>query len=409
MARLFQNAVAAIVALLVAIAVLGEPALAEGRRKPLVVLVGLDGFRPDYLGRGNSPTLDRLAAAGATARGLVPAFPSATFPNHYSMVTGLVPDRHGVVNNQMMDPTVPGRPFSPGARDAVTNGAWWSEGTPIWVTLKRQGRRTSTLFWPGTEAPIHGLQPDDWLAYDDSLTSAQRTDKLLGWLARPDSERAELATLYFSEVDVAGHRFGPDSPDVEAAVKRADDALARLLAGLEAQGLTDVTDIVIVADHGMAALDKSHTIDIRARLSGIETAKVRWSGGFAGIVIEPAEREKALAQLRAEPRMSCWPKADIPGRFRFGTHRRVPDILCLADVGWLIVDNPFQTFLRGGHGYDPVDPSMWGVFIATGPRIKPERFELVDNVDVYPLLCRLLGVTPEPGDWRETLVKAVVK
>jgi ectonucleotide pyrophosphatase/phosphodiesterase family protein 5 len=170
--------------------------------KPLVVLVSIDRFRPDYLRHGNSATLDELAESGASAKGLLPAFPSVTFPNHYSIVTGLVPDHHGIVNNTMFDPTVSGRPFSLAHRDALANPAWWNEGTPIWVTLHRQGKRSSTMFWPGSETAIHGVQPDDWLPYDDARTSLDRVEKLLSWLDRPDDMRADFATLYFSEVDI---------------------------------------------------------------------------------------------------------------------------------------------------------------------------------------------------------------
>src|SRR5262245_13472622 len=139
--------------------------------KPLVVLVSIDGFRPDYLKRSNSPTLDGLVDSGASAKALISAFPSVTFPNHYSMVTGLFPDHHGIVNNVMFDPTVPGQPFSLASRNALANPAWWNEGIPIWVTLHRQSKRSSTMFWPGSETPIHGIQPDDWLPYTDAMTS----------------------------------------------------------------------------------------------------------------------------------------------------------------------------------------------------------------------------------------------
>ncbi len=169
--------------------------------KPLVVLVSIDGFKPNYLKRGNSPVLDGLVDGGASAKGLIPAFPSVTFPNHYSMVTGLSPDHHGIVNNVMFDPTVPGPPFSLASRDALANPAWWNEATPILVTLRRQNKRSSAMFWPGSETPIHGIQPDDWLPYTDAMTSIERVEKLVYWLDRSQDDRADFATLYFSEVD----------------------------------------------------------------------------------------------------------------------------------------------------------------------------------------------------------------
>lgn len=377
--------------------------------RPLVLLVSIDGFKPAYLHRGNSPTLDAMAQAGATAKGLVPSFPSVTFPNHYSIVTGLVPDHHGIVNNRMQDATVPGPPFALGSRDALARPEWWSEGIPIWVTLKRNGKRTSTLFWPGSETLIHGVQPDDWLPYDDTLTSIARVDKLLTWLGRSTDERADFGTLYFSEVDTAGHRFGPVAPEVGEAVKRVDDAMARLLAGLERLGLRRATDIIVVSDHGMTEVSPKQVIDLTKVLSGIPSATIRWIGPLAGISIDAGERDAALERLAAQENLSCWPKGAIPERFRFGTHRRVPDVVCLARLGSTVVDNPLRPFVRGQHGYDPAEPDMWGIFFASGPRIYKQQLGLVANVDVYLLLCRLLGVQPERNDASERLAVSVVK
>jgi predicted AlkP superfamily pyrophosphatase or phosphodiesterase len=370
--------------------------------KPLAVLVSIDGFKPDYLKRGNSPFLDGLVDSGASAKGLIAAFPSVTFPNHYSMVTGLSPDHHGIVNNIMFDPSVPGRPFSLASRDALTNPAWWNEGTPIWVTLRRQNKRSSAMFWPGSETPIHGIQPDDWLPYTDAMTSIERVEKLLYWLDRSEDNRPDLATLYFSEVDSNGHRFGPGAPEVGEAVRRVDDALRHFVAGLE-----HTTNLIVVSDHGMAAVARSQAIDLHGLLSGLETVALQWSGPVAGFAVAPSERETTLNRLAGESHMTCWPKSEIPQRLHLGSHRRVPDVVCLAQVGWTIIDG--RPFPPGQHGYDPAEPDMWGLFIAVGPGIAARKLELVDNIDVYPLLCRLLGVLPETNDASNTLADALVQ
>jgi predicted AlkP superfamily pyrophosphatase or phosphodiesterase len=375
--------------------------------KPLVVLVSIDGFRPDYLRRGNSPTLDGLAERGAFAKGLVPAFPSVTFPNHYSIVTGLFPDHHGIVNNTMFDPTVTGRPFALAYRDALANPAWWNEGTPIWVTLHRQGKRSSTMFWPGSETSIHGIQPDDWLPYTEAMTSLDRVETLLAWLDRPEHNRADFATLYFSEVDIFGHRFGPGAAEVGEAVRRVDDALRHLIDGLERLGIGGTTNLIVVSDHGMAEVGHSQAIDIKALLSGLETAALQWSGPVAGFAVAPGERETALNRLAGESHMTCWPKSEIPQRLHLGSHRRVPDVVCLAQVGWTITDG--SPIPRGVHGYDPAEPDMWGLFIATGPGLAARKLDLVANIDVYPLLCRLLGVPPEKNDASNTLADLLVR
>lgn len=381
---------------------------AEGARKPLVALVSIDGFRPDYLNRGHSPTLDRLAADGAVAQGLRPSFPSSTFPNHYTLVTGLTPDHHGIVNNTMFDPTIPGRPFSLAFRDVITNSAWWNDGIPVWETLKRSGKRVSTLFWPGSEAPIHGVQPDDWLPYDDAMTSAARVDKLLSWLDRPDDARADFATLYFSEVDTAGHVFGPSAPETAEAVKRVDAALKNFLEGLQVRGLGSVTDLVIVSDHGMATVPAGQVIDLKALLGDIAGVRVQWNGPVGGVAVPTEEQQNALTRLAASSNMTCWRKSEIPPHLKLGTHQRVPDILCLAQPGWTTTDNPERPQVIGQHGYDPREPDMLGLLILNGPRLKEAKLGIVDNLDIYPLLCRLTGITPEKHDGTDALADTVV-
>jgi predicted AlkP superfamily pyrophosphatase or phosphodiesterase len=382
---------------------------AAGKVKPLTVLISIDGFKPGYMRRGSSPTLDALASNGVFADGLLPSFPSLTFPNHFTLVTGLFPDHHGIVNNTIFDPAIPGPPFALHARDVLANPAWWNEGTPLWVTLRRNGKRTSTLFWPGSDVVIQGVQPDDWLPYDDAMTSAERVEKLLSWLDRAESLRADFATLYFSEVDSYGHQFGPDSPEIAEAVKRVDTAIKRFMDGLDRLGLLDATDFVIVSDHGMAVAERSHVIDLKSLLAGLGTAKIRWIGPLAGFAIGAGERDASLSSLAGESHMTCWPKAAIPERFHFGAHRRIPDVVCLAQIGWFIASDPERPFSRGEHGYDPSEPDMWGLFLAAGPRINRQHLGLIDNVNVYTLLCRLTGVTPERNDGDDGPSRIVVR
>jgi len=213
--------------------------------KPLVLLISIDGFKPSYLSKSSAPNLFELANKGVLAQGLISAFPSVTFPNHVSIVTGQTPDHHGIVNNTMTDPRTPQR-FTLGSREAVENPFWWQESRPIWVTLRKQGKVASTLFWPGSETTIDGLRPNDWLRYDHDMPHETRVKTLVGWLSRPPAERPDFATLYFADVDSAGHAAGPDSQAVQDSVKKVDDSIGDLSKELKRLGLLERTTWIIV-------------------------------------------------------------------------------------------------------------------------------------------------------------------
>jgi predicted AlkP superfamily pyrophosphatase or phosphodiesterase len=366
---------------------------------PITILVSIDGFRPDYLERGETPTLSRLAETGVLAE-VRSSFPSLTFPNHYSLVTGLRPDRHGVVNNRMEDPLRPGVVFTLSDRVVGADPIWWEGGTPIWITAERQGVRSATMFWPGSDYELQGMRPYRWRAFDQSLPDFARVDVLLAWLDEP--EPASFYTLYFDIVDTAGHRNGPDAPETTSAAAQVDAALARLLAGLAARGLERRVNFVIVADHGMAEVADDRFIELDAVVSA-EMARVVWDGPLAGVEPTPGrEAEVEQALLGAHPHGECWRKSEIPERFHFGTHRRIPAIVCLAEIGWRYRSAQMRAYpgqTRGAHGYDPAAPEMAALFIAHGPAFQQGvRLDTFDNVSIYPLIAHLIGVEPEEND-----------
>ncbi len=239
--------------------------------RPVVVLVSIDGLRADAVTADTMPTLDALARHGVRARWMNPSYPSLTFPNHYTLVTGLRPDHHGIVHNTMRDPVL-GR-FALKNRTAVEDPRWWG-GEPIWVTLQKHGGHAATMFWPGSEAPIAGQHPDDWRRFDAKVTPAQRVDQVLAWLDRPAATRPQLVTLYFDQVDSAGHRDGPRSRGYAQARGIVDAALARLLDGLDARGIRDKVDLVVVSDHGMAEVAVGHRLYLRDVLHAAQPADV---------------------------------------------------------------------------------------------------------------------------------------
>lgn len=362
-----------------------------------VVLVSIDGFRNDYLQRGITPHLSKLAAEGASGEGMRPSYPVLTFPNHWTLVTGLRPDRHGVVHNVMRDPAI-GR-FKAGNEANAGDARWWNGGEPIWVTAERAGLHTATMFWPGSQAPVRGVRPTHWRPYDESVPDDARVDQVVQWLASGDDIR--LATLYFELLDDSGHGFGPDSPEVARDIAKIDATIGRLVRELGARGIH--ANLVIVSDHGMAEVAQGHAIAIEDMVDPRDAESI--ANGQA-VQFAPAagrEREAEAALVGRHDHHECWKKNATPPRWHYGTHPRVAPIVCQMDEGYDaiaradIAKRPAHA--RGSHGFDPELPSMRALFVAHGPAFKPGvRLPVFDNVDVYPLLSKLLGVPPQEND-----------
>jgi len=396
MTKLRQFAAAVLTLLLVALA---TPVAAQApKAAPITILVSIDAFRPDYLDRGVTPHLSGLAARGVRAA-MRPSFPSKTFPNHYTLVTGRRPDENGIVANNMTDAAIPGVRFSMSNEDAVIDRRWWDEAEPIWVTAEKARITTGTMFWPGSEAPIHGVRPRKWAHFDMDIPSNLRVDMLLAWLDAPADHRPKFLTLYFDAVDTAGHKYGPFSKGVNRAAAEVDAAIGRLQAGLKARGIT--ANLVIVADHGMAAISDERRVfidDLVAKdaYRALDLGPIGTIWPNAG---HEAEVEKAL--VGAHPHLQCWLKTDIPARFHYGRNPRVAPIFCLPETGWLLTTHDYHPKEPnlGEHGYDNASPDMAAVFVANGPAFRHGvKLPTFDNVDIYPLLAKLVGVTPQPND-----------
>jgi ectonucleotide pyrophosphatase/phosphodiesterase family protein 5 len=385
-----------------------QPIHQDQRPKPLVILVSLDGFKPSYLSETSTPNLFKLALQGASSRGLISAFPSLTFPNHVTLVTGQLPDEHGIVNNTMTDPSTEQR-FTLGSREAVENPFWWQEAQPIWITLRKQGKIASTLFWPGSEVAIQGLMPNDWLRYNHTMSHEERLKHVAAWLDRGDAQRPDFVTLYFSDVDSAGHAFGPSSEAVKLATEKVDQSVDKLLHILSDKGLLETTTLVIVSDHGMALTPENQVIQVNTLLSEFPQASWEWLGPTSGVRLNGESSDKVLQTLSKLPHVSCWPKASMPDKFKFGTHRRIPDIVCLADVGYSLSDNVDKKGPLGQHGYDPAHPDMHGILIVSGQQIRQTQLDLVNNLEVYGLLAKLLNAVPEPSAAKSLLPQKILK
>jgi len=364
--------------------------------RTVTVLVGIDGFRADYLARGFTPRLAALAEEGATGP-MRPSFPTKTFPNHYALVTGKRPDRNGIVGNSMIDPRRPGVMFSLGNASQALDPFWWSEAEPIWITAERAGLRTATMFWPGSEVAFDGTRPSDWMRFDQNVTNVQRVNTLLDWLRRPAAIRPAFATIYFDTVDTIGHEFGPDSAELNAALAEVDARIGEIVDGADKLGVR--LNLVVVADHGMRATDESRVIQLTDLIDKASYIAVE-TGPYAAI--EPAagtDDRVAEALLVPHEHMTCTRKEDLPERLHWGKNPRVAAIICIAEAGWTILSGPPAYPVKGGaHGYDNADPEMLAIFIARGPAFaRGVELPVFDNVAVAALLRAVLGL-PQDAD-----------
>ena len=375
--------------------------------KPTVILISLDGFRHDYLDKYKPETLNRMARDGVRAKWLIPSFPTKTFPNHYTVATGLYPENHGIVENSVYDF---GQVLRMDDRKKVEDARWWL-GEPIWVTAEKQGQVAASYFYVGTEAPIGGERPTYWRAYNGDVPPEMRVDKALGWFDLPAAKRPTMITLYFSDVDDAGHEFGPDAEETRYAVLNTDRYVRQLIDGLSARGIADRVNIIIFSDHGMATRDQRNAVvmdDYFDTKDKTLADPVLTTGEIWQIFPKPGREEVIMDGLKRIQHATCWRKADIPARLHYNSGPRVAPIVCSSEEGWSMTSRErFESTrtsdnfdkIRGAHGYDNRYESMRATFIADGPAFKSgfvaEPFE---NIHVYELMCKILGLVPAKND-----------
>ena len=378
-----------------------------------VILISLDGFRWDFVERTETPSLDQLIADGVRAERLIPVFPTKTFPNHHSIATGLYPSEHGVVSNTMYDPEFDAR-FGIRDRDAVSDPRWYG-GEPIWVTAEQQDLVAATFFWPGTDVPIQGVLPTHFRQYDGSVPNMDRVEQVLAWLDLPEGERPSFVTLYFSEVDSQAHRFNPDTATaVEMAIRNVDAAIGVLLRGLDVRDLRDDVNLIVVSDHGMAATSRQRVIFVDDYVDLEMANVVDWNPVLALWPVAAQIDTVYAALAGAHSHLKVYRKEEIPERFVYRTHRRIPPILGIADEGWSITDRRFferdpDRFDGGAHGYDHELESMGALFIADGPAFQSGvTVPPFQNIHIYNLICHILGLRPAPNSGNLDAVRALL-
>jgi predicted AlkP superfamily pyrophosphatase or phosphodiesterase len=367
--------------------------------KPHVVLISFDGMRAEYLERLDLPNFARVMQAGVRSEGMIPVFPSKTFPNHYSIVTGLYAERHGLVGNSFWDPQ---RNAGYGMADslAVRDGSWY-RGEPIWTTAEKQGMVAASYFWVASEASIGGARPSMVKNYDGRVPNFRRVDSVLAWLALPAERRPHIVTLYMSDVDNAGHRHGPLSPQVDTAAWAVDSALGRLLDGIDRLPIRDRTYLILVADHGMSESSPRWyvALDTLIDLHGVRLAD---AGPNANLHVQGgAERARVLRDSinRRMRHGRAYARGEVPTRLHYNADPRIGDLVVIMDDHFQVGRaNRAPRENGGAHGWDPGFRSMHAIFVASGPGIPAGKtIPTFENIEIYPYLTEILSLKPASG------------
>ncbi len=389
--------------------------------KQYVILISLDGFRYDYVDRFQPENLSRFIADGAAADGLIPSFPTKTFPNHYTIATGMKPEHHGLVDNTFYDPEKD-QVYSIGNREVVTDGYWYG-GTPLWVLAEQNGMKAASYFFVGSEAEIQGVRPSYYYDYDGRVPNLTRVSKVFEWLTLPEEDRPQMITLYFSDMDDVGHRYGPNNDqELSKKLNTLDRELGALFEGLKSFDLN--INVVIVSDHGMVDVPLDQFIDLGKLTEGVE-GKVINSGALAHIHLDnPSQKKKTIKLIESQGEHIH--VIDIDDREYYedlSLHRDLMgDLLILPDLGFYLTNAQglarnkqnaarSNTKVLGHHGFSPDYQEMQGIFYANGPKIKSGvKIEPFQNTHIYPMICEILGLPiPENIDGKLEVLAPILK
>ena len=391
---------------------------------PTTILISLDGFRADFLNRGLTPALNAFIASGVSPRYMLPSFPSVTFPNHFTLVTGLYPESHGVVGNTFWDPVLEEEFYYTDSSRSM-QPKWWT-AEPLWVTAEHQGVRSAVHMWPGSEAHIPDVEPTYLDKFNETEDLSRKVDRVLHWLDLPGDEdmappsaqrRPQFVAAYVPNVDTMGHLSGPNSTDIRATIADVDSMLTLLTEGLLARNLTEIVNMVVVSDHGMATTATSRLIQLD---DIIDLSLVDHIDGWPlrGLRLKDPERDllKMYQQLLAESKLSdgfdVYTLDTMPERYHFTNNDRIAPLWIVPKTGWGVVERKnfdvaeAQTVGKtfhpvGMHGYDHEHPLMRAIFVARGPAFPHEpnsRVPSFQNIEVYNIVCDSLGIKPHPNN-----------
>ena len=374
----------------------------QSARKNYTVIISLDGNRWDYPQYYNTAFFDSLATVGVSAR-MEPSFPASTFPNHYTLATGLVPDYHGLVNNSFWDPV---REYTYSMSDSLCRyDPHYYGGEPIWVTAQRQGVKTGNVYWVGSDIAIKGEYPTYYRNWDEDphWNFEERVDEIVRLMSLPEEERPRLVMGYFDEPDHTGHVYGPISPETKEMVEHMDSLMHGLYLRLKALPHGDKINFIVLSDHGMEEISPERFVSWSSVVPEAWVDRILATSPTS-IFVKEGYVDSLYNRLAKVEHMSVWKHSEVPAELNYGTSERLGDLIVAPDLGWQFASSPSKN--HGAHGYSPKEPDMMVVFRAVGPDFK-EGYEApftegeqsaFHNVDIYPLLCELLGIKPAACD-----------
>ncbi|MCK9448780.1 MAG: ectonucleotide pyrophosphatase/phosphodiesterase [Bacteroidales bacterium] len=363
-----------------------------------LVVLSLDGFRWDYANFSSTPVLDSIAAHGVKAERMIPSFPTTTFANHYTMATGLYPDHHGIIHNYFYAPDLDAVFNEFGQRHTIEDRRFYG-GEPIWVTAEKQGMKTATCFWVGSESDVQGIRPSYWKPYEHHMPYSDRIDTVMYWLQLPPEQRPKLIMWYIDEPDSKGHEWGPESDSIPELISQLDSLLGVFINRMNQLPHAKEINFMVVSDHGMAQLDKERQLLLDHY---IDTSLInKFSGGnpVMSLQVKEGKADELIDQLNQVPHIHYWKHGELPAHLNFGTHERTLDFTVSASDGYSLFWSWRISNSKGAHGYDPSNPDMHTIFYAIGPDFKQGYAKKpFQNIHLYPLMAQLLSLQPADTD-----------
>ena len=375
---------------------------------PYIVMLSVDGFRWDYADKVPTPNLDKIAKMGVKAESLKASFPTKTFPNHYSMATGLYPDHHGIVLNSFYDPPTQ-RHYSIFDREAVEDGYFYG-GEPIWVTAEKQGVISGSYFWVGSESEIKGVRPTYWKRYDHDFPYEQRIDSVISWLQKPAELRPHLILWYIDEPDGTGHKSGPDSKEMKDKIVELDFLIGYFMAEIQDLPIADKINILVTSDHGMGNVSEERKVVLEEHLTMDWIEEMQGYNPNYNIKVKDGYYDSVFNELKKIEHIAFWKSDMVPERLHYGKSDRTLDLVVVADSSWSLVPSADKKVGFGAHGYDNKNKDMFAIFYAYGPAFKENYISpSFNNVDIYPLIAHILNLQPAIIDGSLDNVKGLLK